>query len=159
MNLNNLQTFESWSDKDLDNLKDFGRSYGIIKRRVKTGDLEFSNEFGEEVNDELDFLDDWTGNKGERVEEVSGYVMKDEIDIDISLDNGYHIRFDFMSAAMTRTNTFSNNDPAAVIKIFEPGTKLDPIKNMDVTVEFLENQTDAGNMEAIISLYAHITRT
>lgn len=147
MGLNHLQTFESFSDKDLDSLTDFGKSYGIIKRRVYTEDLEFSNEFGEEVKDELDFLDDWSGKDDERITEVSGYVMKDEVDLDISLDNDYHIRFD----AMLGPHRYE-----AVIKVFGAGLKIDPEKQAEVVTKFLEHQTDKGTFGAILAIYEEL---
>lgn len=147
MPMNFLKTFENYSDEDLGSLKDFGKSYGIIKRRVRTDDLEFGKGVKDTENEELDFLDDWKGKGGEQVEEVSGYLIKDEIDLDISLDNGYHIRFD----AMLGPHRYE-----AVIKMFGPGLKIDPEEQAEVVTKFLEHQTDKGTLGAILAIYEEL---
>ncbi len=147
MPMNFLKTFENYSDEDLESLKNFGKSYGIIKRRVRTDDLEFGKEVKDTENEELDFLDDWKGKGGEQVEEVSGYLIKDEIDLDISLDNGYHIRFD----AMLGPHRYE-----AVIKMFGPGLKIDPEEQAEVATKFLEHQTDRGTLGAILAIYEEL---
>lgn len=142
-----IKTFENYSTDDLESLKDFGKSYGIIKRRVYTDDLEFGKDIKDTENQELDFLDDWKGKGGEQVEEVSGYLIKDEIDLDISLDNGYHIRFD----AMLGPHRYE-----AVIKMFGPGLKIDPEEQAEVVTKFLEHQTDKGTFGAILAIYEEL---
>ena len=150
--MNFLKTFENYSDDDLESLKDFGKSYGIIKRRVLTEDLEFGKDVKDTENEELDFLDAWKGEGGERVEEVSGYLIGNEMDLDISLDNGYHVRFD----AMLPTSPSDHNWAGASIKIYGPGIKITPEKQAGVLTRFIEYQTDKGTFESILTIYEEL---
>jgi len=97
--MRHLKLYEEYSDEELNALRSFGHEYDVIKRRVESSDLEIESPF--DAKSELDFIEDWTGPFGEKIQEVSGFIEDISTELDISFIRGSsqplkydHIRFD-----------------------------------------------------------------
>ena len=74
--MRHIRTFESYEDPD--GLRDFTRNWGIQKRRIESSDIKWADESGQslgvkyDLDKELNFLEDWKGPGGIRVESIKG---------------------------------------------------------------------------------------
>lgn len=115
--MKHLATFESYSDDSLQDLVGFGKRFGLVKREFDHDKFIMRGIDEKEANEELDFLESWTGNDGQKVTEIKGLF-------EIRQDAPYNGNFKFEIS-------FSNDDEIeldGVIKgmdLVKPGNDAD----------------------------------